>query len=261
MDAPATDWYQCRIERRRLKQLMRRTDADGLLRFGGFLALVAAAGGLALQSVGTAWAVPAFLLYGTLFAFGESAAHELSHGTVFRRRWLNEARLLDRLLHVGARADLRPLPARPPPYLDLPPRARSGRRSRASPRPVPAGRGDAPQDPAQPHPRRGDAAALLRRHRRRRSQRRLHPGERARAHVPERPHHGVGAGPGRRLVPRARELASGPALHPSEMLRNLAARPLLADPARRLGTRRQGSPADDKDDPPGARCSAFSTGT
>lgn len=91
MDTPENGWYRCRLERRRLKQLMRRTDADGLLRFGSFLALVAGAGWLALESVGAPWAVPAFLLYGTLFAFGESAAHELSHGTVFRRRWLNEA--------------------------------------------------------------------------------------------------------------------------------------------------------------------------
>ena len=91
MDAARDGWYQCRIDRRDLKRLMRRTDADGILRFGAFLALVAGAGWIAVQSVGAAWAVPAFLLYGTLFAFGESAAHELSHGTVFRRRRLNEA--------------------------------------------------------------------------------------------------------------------------------------------------------------------------
>ena len=30
------------------------------------------------------------MVYGTILAFGEAAAHELSHGTPFRTRWLNE---------------------------------------------------------------------------------------------------------------------------------------------------------------------------
>jgi fatty acid desaturase len=69
---------------------MRRSDAKGFLQFGGFLALVAASGALAYQSLGTAWVLPAFLFYGTIFAFAEAASHELDHGTPFRSRWLNE---------------------------------------------------------------------------------------------------------------------------------------------------------------------------
>ena len=48
------------------------------------MALTVASGYLAHLSLGTAWVIPAFLLYGTTFAFGEAAAHELNHGTGFR---------------------------------------------------------------------------------------------------------------------------------------------------------------------------------
>ena len=91
METKLGDWYACEIDRGELNALVRRSDAKGLAQFGGFLALVAACGVLAYQSLGTAWAVPAFLFYGTIFAFAEVASHELDHGTAFRTRWLNEA--------------------------------------------------------------------------------------------------------------------------------------------------------------------------
>jgi fatty acid desaturase len=91
MDQNLGDWYACKVDRGELKALMRRSDARGLAQFGGFLALVAASGVLAYQSLGSAWLIPAFLFYGTLFAFAEAASHELDHGTPFRTRWLNDA--------------------------------------------------------------------------------------------------------------------------------------------------------------------------
>ncbi|MEX3934274.1 fatty acid desaturase [Paraburkholderia phymatum] len=84
-------WHRVRIDRKVLKELSTRSDARGLSQVGGFLGLVVASGVLAWFSLGTAWVVPAFLLYGTVFAFSEAAAHELGHGTVFKTRWLNEA--------------------------------------------------------------------------------------------------------------------------------------------------------------------------
>ena len=89
MTTTVDDWYTCDIDRKELKALMGRSDAKGLVRFGGLIALTVAAGVLAYLSLGTAWVVPAFLLYGTVFAFSGAANHELNHGTVFRTRWLN----------------------------------------------------------------------------------------------------------------------------------------------------------------------------
>ena len=93
MDIALDDWYRPEIDRKELRRLMRRSDARGLARVGGLLALTAATGGVAYLSIGSWWAVPAFLLYGTIFAFSEAAQHEISHGTAFRSRWLNETAL------------------------------------------------------------------------------------------------------------------------------------------------------------------------
>jgi fatty acid desaturase len=91
MNIDMQSWFRVDIERRALKDLSSRSDARGLVQAGGFFALVIATGALAWVSLGTAWAIPTFLLYGTVFAFSEAAAHELGHGTVFKTRWLNEA--------------------------------------------------------------------------------------------------------------------------------------------------------------------------
>jgi fatty acid desaturase len=83
------DWYKCPLDRKVLKELTRRNDRDALLYLGGFLAMVAGSGVLAWLSLGTWWCVPAFLLYGTIYAFAEAMEHELRHRTPFRSEWLN----------------------------------------------------------------------------------------------------------------------------------------------------------------------------
>jgi fatty acid desaturase len=85
------DWYKCRLDRKVLKEVTRRNDRDGLLHFSGLMVLVAGSGVLAWLSLGTFWCVPAFLLYGTLYAFAEAMEHELRHRTPFKTEWLNEA--------------------------------------------------------------------------------------------------------------------------------------------------------------------------
>ena len=84
-------WFTCEISRKEIKGLMRRSDAVGLLWFGAWLACLVGSGVLAYFTLGTWWAVPAFLLYGTIYCFAEPIAHECSHGTPFRTRWINEA--------------------------------------------------------------------------------------------------------------------------------------------------------------------------
>ncbi|WP_109483388.1 fatty acid desaturase [Paraburkholderia sp. C35] len=85
------DWYKCPLDRKVLKELTRRNDRDALVYLGVFLALVAGSGVLAWLSLGTWWCVPAFLLYGTIYAFAEAMEHELRHRTPFRSEWLNES--------------------------------------------------------------------------------------------------------------------------------------------------------------------------
>ncbi|HKR42716.1 MAG TPA: fatty acid desaturase [Paraburkholderia sp.] len=85
------DWYRCPLDRKVLKEVTRRNDRIALTYFGGFMALVLATGALAWLSLGTLWCIPAFLLYGTIYAFAEAMEHELRHRTPFRSEWLNES--------------------------------------------------------------------------------------------------------------------------------------------------------------------------
>src|SRR5579875_638827 len=83
-------WYACPIERRTLRDLIRRSDGPALRFFALWLMLLLAAGVAAFFSWGHWWALPAFFVYGVLYAVADHRHHELSHGTAFRTRWLNE---------------------------------------------------------------------------------------------------------------------------------------------------------------------------
>lgn len=83
-------WYSCPIDRKTLKSLMQRSDSKGLADFGLWIVLLVASGYAAFLSWGTWWAVPAFLVFGTIYSSSEARAHELGHGTPFKTRWLNE---------------------------------------------------------------------------------------------------------------------------------------------------------------------------
>jgi fatty acid desaturase len=101
------------LTREQLQSLSAKSDLEGGLQV---LSHVAALGGstyLLLMTWGTWWAAPVFLLQGILINWLYCAQHELSHGTVFRTRWLNEwlGRLIgfiqlyprdfDRIQHFG----------------------------------------------------------------------------------------------------------------------------------------------------------------
>ncbi|HEY9595432.1 MAG TPA: fatty acid desaturase, partial [Spirochaetia bacterium] len=87
------DWYRCPLPKEALKGLTQRSDAQGFLQALGFLALLVVTGGAAwlffARSLWVGFAVALFL-FGTINAFNPGlATHELSHGTVFRTKWLN----------------------------------------------------------------------------------------------------------------------------------------------------------------------------
>ena len=73
-----------------LSALYRRSDAKGLLYFGGWLALTVGAGTLYSLSLGSLWMLPTLLLYSAILVFAYAMSHETSHGTAFRTRWINE---------------------------------------------------------------------------------------------------------------------------------------------------------------------------
>jgi fatty acid desaturase len=68
-----------------------------LRHFATWLGLLILFGVAGFLSWGTVWCVPAFAAYGILYAASDHSAHELSHGTPFKTRWLNEV-----LYHLSA---------------------------------------------------------------------------------------------------------------------------------------------------------------
>jgi fatty acid desaturase len=90
-DRVEAEWHSCAVDRKELKRLIKRSDATALRHFGLWLGLLAAFGVAGFFTWGTPWCIPAFAGYGILYAAADHRAHELSHGTPFRTRWLSEA--------------------------------------------------------------------------------------------------------------------------------------------------------------------------
>lgn len=85
-------WYRCPIASERLRELSRRSDAQGWFQALGHLAIFAGTGLLTTffflhQQWG--WFAGALFLHGTVTAFLGLAVHELGHGTVFQTKGLN----------------------------------------------------------------------------------------------------------------------------------------------------------------------------
>ncbi len=84
-------WYQCPIDRKQMKELMRRSDGpairDTIIWFGAM-----ALSGLGGWYFWGSWAaVPFFLVYGVLYGSAcDSRWHECGHRTAFRTRWMND---------------------------------------------------------------------------------------------------------------------------------------------------------------------------
>ena len=88
--SPEPSWYRTPIARPDLKALVERDDRTAAKDYALWAVLLLASGTLAVMSWGSWWAVPAFLVYGVIYSSCDSRWHELSHGTPFKTRWLNE---------------------------------------------------------------------------------------------------------------------------------------------------------------------------
>ena len=78
------------IEPKALRGLMQRSDLRGAVQAASHFGAIFATGALLYATLGTWWAVPVFILHGVLINFLYAAQHELSHGTPFATKWINE---------------------------------------------------------------------------------------------------------------------------------------------------------------------------
>ena len=88
----AAEWYHTDIPRKRMKELMQRSDQpairDTLIWLGAMV--LSAAGGIWFW--GSWWCAPFFFVYGVLYGSStDSRWHECGHGTAFRTQWMNDA--------------------------------------------------------------------------------------------------------------------------------------------------------------------------
>ncbi|MBG6210851.1 fatty acid desaturase [Labrenzia sp. EL_126] len=85
-----SQWYSTPVPRKRLKELMRRSDRPSLINYGSWFGTVLVLGTILIFTWGTVWAVPTAILYGIFYGSGgDSRWHECGHGTVFKTAWLN----------------------------------------------------------------------------------------------------------------------------------------------------------------------------
>ncbi len=95
MTEPKINWYRTPIDRDLLKQLTRRSDLRGLIQAGSFLLIFLGTTYLAcFFFLRRLWIpmIAASYLHCAFHSFVgmQAAAHELSHGTPFKTKWLNE---------------------------------------------------------------------------------------------------------------------------------------------------------------------------
>src|SRR5688500_4055310 len=87
----AAEWYATPIPRKRMKELMKRKDGPPIRDTIIWFILLGGAGTLGYYTWGTWWSIPAFLIYGILYAtVADSRWHECGHGTAFKTPWMNE---------------------------------------------------------------------------------------------------------------------------------------------------------------------------
>ena len=85
------DWFRSEVPRKRLKELMRRSDYPAIRDTAIWAGLMIMFAGLGIALWGSWWAVPFFLAYGVLYgSTSDSRWHESGHGTAFKSRWLDE---------------------------------------------------------------------------------------------------------------------------------------------------------------------------
>ena len=83
-------WFKPKIDNKLLKELMKRRDLPGWINTILYFAVLFGTGFIAYLSWGKWWAIPAFFIIGTVYAFSNARWHEYGHRSVFKTRKLND---------------------------------------------------------------------------------------------------------------------------------------------------------------------------
>jgi len=87
----SAQWYACPVSRKRLKELMQRSDSPALRDTVLWVLSFLITGGLAFYLWPSWLALPFFLAYGVLYgSSSDSRWHECGHRTAFKTGWMND---------------------------------------------------------------------------------------------------------------------------------------------------------------------------
>jgi fatty acid desaturase len=89
-DQNMKSWFKPKIDPKILKDLTKRKDSPGWINTITYFSILIISGYIAFLTWGTWWALPAFFVYGTIYAFSNARWHEYGHRSVFKTRWLND---------------------------------------------------------------------------------------------------------------------------------------------------------------------------
>jgi fatty acid desaturase len=85
------EWYKTPVDRKLMKELMKRSDGPALRDTALWLGLLVGSGALLVATWGTWWALPVFIVYSVLYGSASDARwHEMGHGTAFKTSWMND---------------------------------------------------------------------------------------------------------------------------------------------------------------------------
>lgn len=82
-------WWTPSLSSEDLARLREPSDHPAIANFTLWTVLLIVSGLIAYLTYPSWWAIPAFFVYGTIYSSSDARWHELSHGTVFKTRWLN----------------------------------------------------------------------------------------------------------------------------------------------------------------------------
>ena len=90
MHINSSTWYIPKIEKKKLKELSKRSDGPGLIHFLIYFSSLIFFGYLSYFYWGSILFYFFFFIYSTIYTFAISNLHETIHRTAFKTRWINE---------------------------------------------------------------------------------------------------------------------------------------------------------------------------
>ena len=84
------EWYTPQVDRKLMRELMKRKNYRGFINVGLWLAIMVVLGYCAAITIGSPWCILLFFAYGQVLGNASARWHECLHGTPFRTPILNE---------------------------------------------------------------------------------------------------------------------------------------------------------------------------